>query len=452
MRITLNGVRGVEEVRQDALVRNDPVVTVGDIRVTAEQDDHSTPPRPRADGRPGKDAIRRAFGDRVVRPLLESAGTSPRAFEARHGIDHSRVSHYKNGQRMPPLEVMEALVRDARTYGGLDDEAARQAFTTYRATLAHLGTPDGSDQNSLLLRIYDLTRQVTETNHELQTLRAYETDALAGVGEPRQPVETEPRKRNDSDAKDSAAHSKRRPRQRGEDLAALRTNLLERRAALIAELTQCQTLRLERERPAEESVADGPCPRSRARRRDLFAVAAVTTAALALITHFLPQTDRPDQIVTHPGSKDTRTPSPPPKPAKTGSSPSASPSTAQPPPTETTRNQHPPAGRDTTTPPPDNSGGGTFAGSADGNNGAVSPSCAGNGGFFGGADALDCPNPTPTPSDPEGNGYGRGGPRAQENPAGVGLHGSSARARRPEAVPTTGPSLPPRGSPAHRHR
>ncbi|WP_223065058.1 hypothetical protein, partial [Streptomyces sp. IB201691-2A2] len=62
------------------------------------------------------------------------------------------MSYYKNGQRMPPLEFMEALVRDARTYAGLTDEDARQAFCAYRAALAQLGTPDGSDQNSLLLR------------------------------------------------------------------------------------------------------------------------------------------------------------------------------------------------------------------------------------------------------------------------------------------------------------
>ncbi|MGP4046311.1 hypothetical protein [Streptomyces sp. 2A115] len=187
----------------------------------------------------------------------------------------------------------------------------------------------------------------------------------------------------------------------------LRTTLLKRRAALIAELTQCQTQRLELERPAGEGVADEHHSRTRARTNILLVVAAVTTAALALIAFPLLPADRPAHVVTDPGSKVTRTPSSPPKPTATSSSPAASPSTVKPSPTETARKEPPPAGRDTTTDTPDNAGGGTSEGSVgsangdsngDSNNNSPSPSCAGDGSLFGGAAANDCPSPSPTPS------------------------------------------------------
>jgi hypothetical protein len=349
----------------------------------------------------------------VVRQLLDAAGASLRGFEGRHGIDHSRVSYYKNGQRMPPLEFMEALVRDARTYAGLTDEDARQAFCAYRAALAQLGTPDGSDQNSLLLRIYDLTQQLTEINTELQTVREGTSEVPAGEHRQSAADVTEPDELNESDADDeSAVGFERRPQQRGEELAALRRDLLNQRGTVRTELTRCQSQWLELEPPAEGSVADGQHLRLRKRRRILFAVAAVTAAALAAVTFFLLPTDRPAHVVTDSDGKTTRTPSSQPTPTTTEASPSTSPSLAKPSPTETARKEVPPARRDKVTGVPDNTGGGSSAGSAGKTDGSSvaspTPTCAGGGGLFGGADGTDCPssNPTPTPSPTPTDGSG----------------------------------------------
>jgi hypothetical protein len=98
----------------------------------------------------------------------------------------------------------------------------------------------------------------------LHTIRARESDDHAKLTEPRQPAAdesddlaglVEPQQSAvggtepggpDADADESAAGSERQPQQRGEDLAALRTDLLERRAALIAELTQCHKAKFPR--------------------------------------------------------------------------------------------------------------------------------------------------------------------------------------------------------------
>ncbi|MEV0375734.1 hypothetical protein AB0I10_39370 [Streptomyces sp. NPDC050636] len=323
------------------------------------------------------------------------------------------MSYYKNGQRMPPLEFMEALVRDARTHGGLSAEAAREAFCAYRTALVQLGTPGGSDQNSLLLRVYDLTQELSALAGRLEAVRASEAQARS-----------EREKLQQSAGEQNAVETgrQRELQERGEQLAQLRTGLVEQRATLTVELKECQSRSLELRRrqdvedcspgvraPQVPGGVDPYHPAKRSRAVHLVMVAAVTGALAAAGIVLIVLMVRPS--ILKDGSEDKPTPSVshPATPTPAPSSPKASPSKTDKPTPSTSKTRKPSTRPSSPSPssarlPPDVIGGGTSSAGADGSTstGNVGGGQDNDDGIFGGTSSDPSPSTSPSPGDSGG--------------------------------------------------
>jgi hypothetical protein len=385
--------------------------------VTPEQDRNPLPDCAQDGHRPRKEEIRREFGQRVVRRLLDLAGTSLRGFEERYGIDHSRVSYYKNGHRMPPLEFMEALVREARTLGGLTAEDAREAFRAYRTALAQLSTPGGSDQTSLLLRVYDLTQELNELGTKLETVQAGEAQARS---------ELEKLQKAGAGVGRIDIGRQLELRQHHEELAEMHTGLVEQRTLVTKELKRCQSriLELQRQETPDSASADptlilpsGAAPqRPTGRRRtvSLAVVAAVIGAFTAVGVALGLQTVRPFAPLDSSDGKPSPSASQPATPISASAFPKTPPSpsnTTKPPAPSKTAKPSTPVPSNTspsTVPDPIGGGDGANGGSGDGSassSGGAPP----NGGFWGGTSSDPPASASPSPSDDSSGGLLSGG-------------------------------------------
>ncbi|NLU72663.1 hypothetical protein HCC61_08250 [Streptomyces sp. HNM0575] len=161
--------------------------------MAAEQNNEDLPEAPGSselDQGEVRDLALRAFGRRVSE-LVAMTGLSRREFGARHHIGFTRISYYKDGRgdvpRMPPLEFLDPLVREARLAGLTADEA-KDVYRSYGETLAQVAAEDGSDENSLLLRIFRQTVELQEIEKELQDVCEQRDNLRAALEKARQQI------------------------------------------------------------------------------------------------------------------------------------------------------------------------------------------------------------------------------------------------------------------------
>ncbi|MEU9191138.1 NPCBM/NEW2 domain-containing protein [Streptomyces sp. NPDC048484] len=172
--------------------------------------------------------LRKQFGKRL-KGLLETAGMSSREFGRRYPAYAQTIRTYTSGSTMPPLNVVEALLEEVDRRADLAPQAyqalSAHTLNDYRSLLAKLGTPGGSNQNSLLLRVYDLEMELRAVTHELAQVRERETDLLTR----HEGQEHQPHGRLEEQLQTKAM-----------ELAARRDQLVRRRRAAVRELDECQ--------------------------------------------------------------------------------------------------------------------------------------------------------------------------------------------------------------------
>ncbi|MGW0564940.1 hypothetical protein ACWDZ4_31170 [Streptomyces sp. NPDC003016] len=138
-----------------------------------------------------KARLRKEFGERL-KHLLGLAGIGAREFGRQYPAYAESIRSYTTGRTMPPLNVVEALLQEVARRSDLTPQALHTVtagtLQDYRHRLGLLGTPSGSDQNSLLLRLYDLEMRLRAVTGELAHVREQETHIRARMGELNRPV------------------------------------------------------------------------------------------------------------------------------------------------------------------------------------------------------------------------------------------------------------------------
>lgn len=188
------------------------------------------PARRRA--REERDRLKAGFGARL-RVLLDLTGLSSREFAARFpAYKDSTVRKYTLGTNLPPWDFLNDLLTEVarRT----DDPAAPQRrtelFSAYRTVLIDTGaTTQGSDQNSLLLRLLDGEETLHRLAAELAEIRARENQL-------RLDLEEETRRAQPPGTGTGGRQRRSRLEEEARALAERRGELVRRRGALVTEL------------------------------------------------------------------------------------------------------------------------------------------------------------------------------------------------------------------------
>lgn len=290
----------------------------GGAHVEWGQDDAGVPARRTGLSNEEKDRLRTEFGQRL-RVLLELAGLSSRAFAQRYpAYRDSTIRKYTSGKNLPPWDFLRDVLAEVgrTTADAAGEQRAAELYGAYRTMLVRFGADvRGSDQNSLLLRLYDGEQILAELNRDIKLLREGETRLLAQLEEAR------------------AGGDSGRTRElelQGEELVGRREALISRRTDLVGDLERCRALIQLREArgPAEprDSVMSGIS-------RPWLLAGAVAAVALLVATAFAVgawSREDPDETASPQGeTAPTRTlpsPSLPTKPAPSSSTPVKSPS------------------------------------------------------------------------------------------------------------------------------
>lgn len=139
-----------------------------------------------------KDQIRREFGVRL-RELLELTGLSSRELAERYpAYKDSTIRKYTSGRNLPAWDFLRDLLAETarRTGNENSTERASELFAAYRLALIHLGAAThGSDQNSLLLRLFDGEQTLHELSNEISQTRERENQLRAELEELRAATE-----------------------------------------------------------------------------------------------------------------------------------------------------------------------------------------------------------------------------------------------------------------------
>ncbi|WP_330321660.1 hypothetical protein OG927_35955 (plasmid) [Streptomyces clavifer] len=280
-----------------------------------------------------KDGLRAQFGQRL-RELLALAGLSSRAFAQHYpAYRDPTIRKYTSGKNLPPWEFLRDLLAevDCRAPGPGGEQRAAELFTAYRSVLVLLGADiRGSDQNSLLLRLYDGEQVLAELTRDIELLRE-------GADQVHERIEEERRTSDDSDTISDLERQ-------GTELAGRREALVSKRADLVGDLERCRMLlQLTEQTPgsalvpvAERGEGDtprGPGPRFTSRPWLVAGCAAIGLLVVAAAAfggavyqdsqNTAGQQPQPTPTLTPPTPTPTATPAP-------SSAASSSPSTASP--------------------------------------------------------------------------------------------------------------------------
>ncbi|MFH8692693.1 hypothetical protein OG333_38535 (plasmid) [Streptomyces anulatus] len=274
-----------------------------------------------------KDRLRADFGRRL-RELLDLAGLSSRAFAQRYpAYRDSTIRKYTLGKNLPPWDFLRDLLAEVgrSVTDAASEQRASELYNAYRTTLVRFGADvRGSDQNSLLLRLYDGEQILAELNQEIELLREGERRLLAQLEQAR------------------AGGDSRRARElelQGEELVGRREALVSRNADLVGDLERCRALIRMREEsemslPAHDPDFDRASgSRTSAVPRPWLLVGAVASVVLLVVTAFAvgawSRKDRDDTASPQGETSPTRTsPSSTPAPSSptpTSSSPATTP-------------------------------------------------------------------------------------------------------------------------------
>ncbi|MGK5450017.1 hypothetical protein [Streptomyces radiopugnans] len=201
-----------------------------------------------------KDRLKAGFGQRL-RSLLDMTGLSSREFAQRYpAYKDSTIRKYTLGTNLPPWDFLRDLLVEVsrRVDDVVSEERAAELFAAYRDVLVRIGADvRGSDQNSLLLRLYDGEQALHALGLELAEVREREDQLRAEL--------EELRRSGPSGTADSAAQE-RRLTEESEALAQRRSALAQRRGDLLSDLdrTRAHLLLPEKaDESAETSTATG---------------------------------------------------------------------------------------------------------------------------------------------------------------------------------------------------
>jgi hypothetical protein len=297
------------------------------------QDEAGVPARRTGLSNEEKDQLRAEFGQRL-RELLELAGLSSRVFAQRYpAYRDSTIRKYTSGKNLPPWDFLRDLLIevDQSTAAPAGDQWAAGLFDAYRTVLVRMGADSrGSDQNSLLLRLYDGEQVLAELTRDIGLLRE-------GADQVRERLEVARRTTDDSDGI-------RDLERQGAELAGRREALVSKRADLVGDLERCRMLlQLTEQTPGSELVPEaGPgegntrSPQPRLTSRPWLVAGAAIIGVLVVAAAafggavYQGSRDSSDRTPQAGGSTSTAT-SPTPTPALTPSlTASPSPSTSSP--------------------------------------------------------------------------------------------------------------------------
>lgn len=217
------------------------------------QDEAGVPARRTGLSNEEKDRLRTEFGQRL-RVLLELAGLSSRAFAQRYpAYRDSTIRKYTSGKNLPPWDFLRDVLTEVgrTTADAAGEQRAAELYGAYRTMLVRFGADvRGSDQNSLLLRLYDGEQILAELNRDIELLREGETRLLAQLEEAR------------------AGGDSGRTRElelQGEELVGRREALISRRTDLVGDLERCRALIQLREArgpadPRDSGMSGAPRP------------------------------------------------------------------------------------------------------------------------------------------------------------------------------------------------
>lgn len=180
--------------------------------------------------REDRDQLKAAFGQRL-RTLLDMTGLSSRAFaQAYPAYKDFTIRKYTLGTNLPPWDFLRDLLTEVarRTEDRAGEQRATELFAAYRLVLLRTGAhPHGSDQNSLLLRLFDGETELRRRSEELDGVRTREDQLRADLAELRAAR---------ADGSTASATQERRLEEEGEALARRRAELAQRRTELIADM------------------------------------------------------------------------------------------------------------------------------------------------------------------------------------------------------------------------
>ncbi|GAA2266150.1 hypothetical protein GCM10010232_68120 [Streptomyces amakusaensis] len=177
-----------------------------------------------------KDRLKAEFGRRL-RALLDLTGLSSREFAQRYpAYKDSTIRKYTLGANLPPWDFLRDLLTEVsrRTEDPAGEQRAAGVFDAYRLVLVRTGAHiRGSDQNSLLLRLYDGETALHRVGQELAEVREREEQLRARLEELRESEAVGP---------PAASELRSRLEKEAEELVRHRAGLVQRRADLIGDL------------------------------------------------------------------------------------------------------------------------------------------------------------------------------------------------------------------------
>ncbi|WP_411120296.1 hypothetical protein [Streptomyces sp. 058-1L] len=243
----------------------------GGAQVEWGQDDAGVPARRTGLSNEEKDRLRTEFGQRL-RELLELAGLSSRAFAQRYpAYRDSTIRKYTSGKNLPPWDFLRDVLGEVgrTTADAAGEQRAAELYGAYRTMLVRFGADvRGSDQNSLLLRLYDGEQILAELNRDIELLREGGTRLLVQLEEAR------------------AGGDSGRTRElelQGEELVGRREALFSRRTDLVGDLERCRALIRLREARGPADPRDSGMPGV---PRPWLLAGAVAAVALLVATAF----------------------------------------------------------------------------------------------------------------------------------------------------------------------